>query len=336
MIVTEPRRVAALSLAHFLAARLGQKVGHEVGFQVRFERWPGTRLTFMTPGVFLAHLRMRREIPGVDVVVVDEFHERDALTDAVLALLREQRRQGRLRVVVMSATLEASRVASYLDAIHIDFGASSVRESPDGEVLNNGRYEVHILYRPNADLPQILREISEKEEKKDPRFPGGGTLVFLPGKREIEEAARQVRAAWPEAVILPLHSECSEEEIRAALNPPQGRRWVVLATNVAETSLTIPDVRYVVDTGVEKVQVWDPRTGAGSLRPVPISRSSAAQRAGRAGRTGPGVVFRMWSREDHARRPEFRPPEILREDLGHLTLQLLDMGIRPSSLEWLD
>lgn len=336
--VLEPRRVVARALASFVARQWPTKLGDEVGYLVRFDQRAdrGSRLVYMTPGVFLRLVGENPRLEGIAGVVIDEFHERDILNDVALAILVRLIRRDRpdLRVAVMSATLDAARIASYLDAIWVDAGAASVRETEDGEKVFNGRCWVEIRYRPGASIPDILREIAALEERLPPDQRGGAVLIFQPGKAEIAACRAEVERTWPDAWVCPLHAEMDPAEQDRAFRPaPPGRRKVVIATNVAETGITVPDVVYVIDTGTERIPVYDPQHGFSALRIVPISRASAAQRAGRAGRVRDGVVFRLWSREDHLRRPESRLPEIRRADLAGIILQLRELGVDLSSLE---
>ena len=338
VLVVEPRRVAARSLARFVAGRWPTRVGGEVGYVVRFDHRAdeGTRLTYVTDGILLRWLEEDPDLKGVGLVFLDEFHERRVDTDVALGLLLQAaRRRPELRLVVLSATLEGRRVAEFLGGPFLDLGASRIQETPDGERVFNGLHPVEIRYIPaGGSLPEALRAVPDAVRRALAETDGD-VLVFLPGKPEIEEV-RRLLGEIPGVVIHSLHGEMDDHDQDAALAPdPQGRRKVILSTNVAETSLTIPGVAAVVDTGYEKISRFRP-PAVYSLEPERISASSAVQRAGRAGRTGPGVVYRLWSREEHRRLPASREPEILREDPMDVVLRLAARGIRIEELPLLD
>jgi ATP-dependent helicase HrpB len=312
-LVIEPRRIACRSLAARVAELEGSRLGDAVGYVVRDERAVGaaTRLIFATPGIVLRDPDM---IAAADTVVIDEFHERSLDVDLLLALLL-RRRAGRL--VVMSATIEGARVAAHLGGVHL---AAEGRMFP---------VEVRYLEQGDAlpDASHLPARVARalQEAGKDP----GDVLVFLPGRAEIEACRDTLRGA-PFAVI-PLHGALSLDEQRRAFAPHPARK-VILATNVAETSLTLPGVGVVIDSGlVRQTRYHD---GRGSLTLGPIAEDSAAQRAGRAGRTAPGVAYRLWSAA--ARLAPITAPEIHRESLVPLVMAAAAWGARPEDLPLLD
>lgn len=323
VVLLEPRRVAARAAARRMAAEHGSPVGDVFGYQVRFDRraGPRTRVLSVTPGVLLRRLHDDPFLEGVTAVICDEFHERGLEADLVLGLCRLLRETVRpdLKLVVMSATVEAGPVATYL-------GNCPVVDSP-------GRtFPVKIQYRPRRrDLP-LSRAVADAIRDLLAVGPGD-VLAFLPGLREIRQTAEEL--AGLDAEVLPLHGELPpEQQDRALQRWP--RRKVVLATNVAETSVTVEGVTAVVDSGLARQREYDPAVGMDRLKLVPISRASADQRAGRAGRTAPGVCVRLWDEASHRGRPEQPLPEIRRVDLAAALLQLLALGEDPARFPWLD
>ncbi len=316
VLVVEPRRVACRALAARVAELEGERLGEGVGYVVRAERkaTPATRIVFATPGVVLRWLAAG-PLADFATVVLDEFHERSLDLDLLLALLLER---GRHRLVVMSATLEAERLARHL-------GAAVLR-------AEGRRFPVETRHVPGrAFLPEV-RGLEDRilealgRAADDP----GDVLVFLPGKAEIAAAAARL-AGRRDLEILPLHGGLSLEEQSRVFSRPAKRR-VVLATNVAETSLTIPGIGVVIDSGLVRRTRY--HNGRGFLTLLPVARDSAEQRAGRAGRTAPGVCYRLWSPE--AILTETTPPEIHREALEPLVLAAAACGARVEDLPFLD
>jgi len=320
ILVLEPRRLAARLAARRVAEELGEAPGETVGFQVRFEEVasPRTRLRYLTEGLLTRRLVTSPELPGVGAVVVDEFHERHLPGDLALALLRRLQETRRdLKLVVMSATLDAGPVARYL-------GAPSLR--------SEGRpFEVVVEYLSASDSSRDVRleaRVASAVRRLLHEAPRGDVLVFLPGMAEIRRAAEALEplASRLGADVLPLHGDLAPEEQDRAVRPG-ARRKVILSTNVAETSVTIEGVTAVVDSGLARVASHSPWSGLPRLEVKKVSRASAAQRAGRAGRTGPGRCLRLYSRHDHDARPEFDVPEILREDLSETALAMAALSV---------
>jgi ATP-dependent helicase HrpB len=329
IVMLEPRRVAARAAAARMAGLLGEAVGETVGYQVRFERKVSarTRIEVVTEGLLARRLQADPELPGVGLLIFDEFHERSLDADLALALALDARANLRpeLRVLVMSATLDIARVAALL-------GAAPVIES------GGRQYEVELRHvPPRADLDHggavahaALQALQQTE---------GDVLAFLPGAREIRSAQNLLRERLSERVgVYPLYGELGPREQDAALaRDPDGRRKVILATNIAQTSLTVEGVRTVVDGGLVRVARFDLGAGANRLDTERVSRASADQRAGRAGRLGPGVCYRLWSREQQAALAPHDTPEILIADLSRFALELAAWGApEPAAMGLLD
>jgi len=327
VLVLEPRRLAARLAARYVAAERGEQVGGTVGYQVRFEEvaGPATRLRFLTEGVLTRRLLSDPDLKRVGSVVLDEFHERHLEGDLALALLRrlQQTRRPDLRLVVMSATLDAAPVAEYLG------GARAIR--------SEGRqYPLEIEYTPHSAAP-LEEQVAGALERLAARADDGHALVFLPGAAEIRRAqtACAPLAARRDWLVLPLYGDQSPEEQDRAVGPSD-RRKIILSTNVAESSITIDGVSTVIDSGVARVAGHSPWSGLPVLQVSRISQASANQRAGRAGRTGPGRAIRLYPLEDFVRRPAHDTPEIARADLAPVALLLAAMGEGIESMAWLD
>ncbi|HTB58543.1 MAG TPA: ATP-dependent helicase HrpB [Polyangia bacterium] len=334
--VLEPRRLPARLAATRVAAERGERVGEIVGYSVRFDEagGPRTRLRFMTEGLFVRRLLGDPALRGVSAVVLDELHERHVATDLALAWLRRLREGTRpdLVVVAMSATLEAEPVRAFL--------AGQTRRATT--VRSEGRrFEVAIEHLPVAqasDERPLERRIAGAVRQLLREEPDGDLLVFLPGAAEIRRAQAAL-AELPQAAelaILPLHGDMSLEDQTRAVRPA-GRRKVVLATNVAESSVTIDGVVAVVDAGLARVAAHSPWTGLPTLALAKISRAAADQRAGRAGRTRPGRALRLYTQHDYDQRPAYDPPEIARVDLTDLAMTLAALGVGDAgALDWLE
>ncbi len=326
VLVLEPRRLAARLAARFVAAEMGERLGETVGYQVRFEEvaGPRTRLRFLTEGVLTRRLLSDPLLESADCVVLDEFHERHLEGDLALALLRRLQCTSRrdLKLVVMSATLDAGPIARYLGNARI--------------LRSEGRqYPLEIEYTPHSAAPLEQQVVSALEKLAEAT---GHVLVFLPGGAEIRrtQTACAGIAKRLGLLILPLHGDQSpEEQDRAVL--PSNQRKVILSTNVAESSITIDGIGAVIDSGVARTAGHSPWSGLPTLQVGRISQASANQRAGRAGRTGPGRVIRLYPREDFVRRPAHDTPEIARADLAPAVLLVQSLGIGSlDAIAWLE
>lgn len=339
IVVVQPRRIAARMLARRVAEVRGNRVGDEIGYVVRFENCMGkhTRVVYLTDGVLQRWLHENPDLSGVGAVVFDEFHERRVASDVALARCLELQETKRtdLKVVVMSATLEVEGLQSYLEPC---------------EVLEaEGRtYSVEVVYRgagsPLGGNPQkvpIWDRVTDAVRENITREDAGHILVFLPGVYEIRRSVECIeRSSWSRGWdVCPLYSGLSPQLQDQAVAPAGkgGRPRIIVATNVAETSLTIDGVCTVVDSGQARVSNYDSVRGIDTLMIEKISRASADQRAGRAGRTAPGRCVRLWSEHDHAKRHAFELPEIQRVDLSEVVLSLLVAGVRDiEKFRWLD
>ena len=329
IVVLQPRRVAARTVATRVAWEREGKLGAEVGYQIRFDDHTsvGTRICFVTEGILLRWLQDDRTLGNIGAVVFDEFHERNLLSDVALALVKhlQQTQRPDLAMVVMSATLDAEPVAAYLDQCPI--------------LISEGQsYPVDVGYLSVPDHGAITAQAAETVERIINGGAPGDILVFMPGRGEINgtlDALRGLRTGERVACI-PLHGELEPQEQDRAF-APNSLRKVIVATNVAETSITIDGIRHVVDSGVARVARYDAERGIGTLLLEPISRASADQRKGRAGRTAPGTCHRLWTTSSHKDRDERNTPEIQRSDLAEVVLLLHSLGIREAAtFDWLD
>ena len=328
IIMLEPRRLAAVNAARFMAQSLGEEVGQTVGYSIRFDRKvsAATRIEVVTEGILARRLQSDPLLEGVGAVIFDEFHERSLTSDLSLALCRDVQLGLReeLRIVVMSATLDAAPVAALLGDAPL--------------VSSSGRrFPVELRYpksEPTGRLPEaacaaVVRALGES---------AGDILVFLPGAGEIRRCERLLKeSAGGDILVAPLYGDLPFAAQELAILPAAGRRKVVLATNIAETSLTIEGVRVVVDTGYSRQLRFDPSTGLNRLEMLRISAASAEQRAGRAGRVAPGICYRLWTEHTQRTLLPFTPAEIRVSDLTPLALDLALWGVRdPASLSFLD
>ncbi|KUJ00377.1 ATP-dependent helicase HrpB [Vibrio sp. MEBiC08052] len=329
IIMLEPRRLAARNIANYLASQLGESVGETIGLRVRGTTQVSrqTRLEIVTEGVMTRMLQHDPELKGIDLLIFDEFHERNLDADISLALALEVQEVLRddLKLLIMSATLDGDALRSILPAA--------------GYIESTGRsYPVELHYNKPATGGRLI-EVAAKEISSLLSREPGSMLVFLPGAGEIQRLAQQLDGQLGENVLVcPLYGQLSIQQQQQAIAPaPAGKRKVVLATNIAETSLTIEGIRMVVDCGLERLAQWDPKTGISRLESVRISRASAEQRAGRAGRLEAGICLRLYSEEMLSRQPAAQQPEILRADLTSLAMELAQWGCRsPADLHWLD
>ncbi|MEO8646167.1 ATP-dependent helicase HrpB, partial [Pseudomonas sp.] len=333
ILMLEPRRLAARAAAERLASELGEKVGETVGYRIRLDSkvGPNTRIEVVTEGILTRRLQDDPALEGVGLLIFDEFHERSLDADLALALSLNGRELFRddqpLKILLMSATLEGERLAGLLD---------------DAPILRSeGRmYPVAMRwgrpFQPGEFIePRVVQTILDALNDET-----GSVLVFLPGQAEIRRVNQQLADALGEStqvLLCPLHGELDLAAQRAAIDPaPVGKRKVVLATNIAETSLTINGVRVVIDAGLARVPRFDPGSGMARLDTQRISKASATQRAGRAGRLEPGVCYRLWSQDQHEQLAAYASAEILSADLAGLALQLGRWGVTPGQLVWLD
>ncbi len=326
IIMLEPRRLAAKTIAMRMAQLLGEKVGESVGYRIRFDNCVSykTKIEVVTEGILTRMLQSDNAIENVGLVIFDEFHERSLFADVALALARESQQVLRpdLRIMVMSATLNLPVLSSLLKA---------------KVVQSEGRqYPVEIKYEGDADL-MMLPEFTSRLVKKIIHEEDGDVLVFLPGEGEIKKCEALLKRSLKGVLVYPLYGQLPPSKQMAALMPNrEGKRKVVLATSIAETSLTIEGIKVVVDCGFSRTMRFNPSTALSKLETIEITKDAADQRAGRAGRLAPGICYRMWTKATHTRLKEHRTPEILEADLASLVLDLAVWGIsNPNDLIWL-
>ncbi len=326
IVMLEPRRLAARSIATRMAELLGEPVGETIGYRIRFETRISdkTQIEVVTEGILTRMLHSDNSLENIGVVIFDEFHERSIHADVALALCRESQQVLRpdLRIMVMSATLNMPELIRTLKAPVV---------SSDGR-----QFPVEIFHVGENDqtlLPEMTARTIQEAVKKD----DGDVLAFFPGQGEITKCEEILRRTLKGFAIHPLYGQLSFGKQKSAILPNKdGKRKIVLATSIAETSLTIEGVHIVVDTGFGRTSKWDPRSGLSRLVTVEISKDSADQRAGRAGRLGPGVCYRMWSKATENRMAEHITPEIAEADLSFLALDLAKWGIiDPNQLTWM-
>lgn len=325
IIMLEPRRPAARMAAHHMASLLGQKTGDQVGYQVRFERKIGsrTRIEVLTEGLLTRRLQQDPELSDVAVVIFDEFHERSLVADLGLALCLDTRASLRedLRLLVMSATLDEDQVARLID----------------GRVIRSdgGLYPVAVHYLDKANradvVPETCRLVARALQQHQ-----GDVLVFLPGMREMRQVMERLAGVPAELMLLHGNIPVAQQQ-RILLPDKHHARRVVLATDIAETSLTIEGITVVVGSGLRKKPSFDPNSGLSRLQTSKVSRASADQRAGRAGRLGPGDCYRVWTKNQHEQLQAHGTPEILQADLSSLVLESALWGITDAvDLKWLN
>src|SRR6478672_2741181 len=325
---TQPRRIAARSVAERIADELGTELGDVVGYQVRFtdRTSRASRVKLMTDGILLAELQRDRDLRRYDTIIIDEAHERSLNIDFLLGYLKRLLpRRPDLKVVITSATIDVDRFAAHFDAPVVE--------------VSGRTYPVEVRYRPLLELPEsdedgepVQRDQTEAivDAVRELSAEGpGDVLVFLPGEREIRDTADAFDALKSDRLeIVPLYSRLSAaDQHKVFSSHPSTVRRVVLATNVAETSLTVPGIAYVVDTGVARISRYSVRTKVQRLPIEPISQASANQRSGRCGRVSDGIAIRLYSEEDFAGRPEFTDPEILRTNLASVILQMASLRL---------
>lgn len=312
---TQPRRIAARTVASRIADELGVELGDLVGYQVRFTKQAGrnTQLKVMTDGVLLAELGRDKDLRAYDTIIIDEAHERSLNIDFLLGYLKQLLpARPDLKVIVTSATIDTARFAEH-------FGGAPIIE------VSGRTYPVETRYRPLGELDQVAGIVDAVTELVT-ESGDGDILVFLSGEREIRDAADALAGAQLGLDVKPLYARLATGE-QQAIFAAHNRRRVVLATNVAETSITVPGIRYVVDAGTARISRYSARTKVQRLPIEAISQASANQRAGRCGRLGPGICIRLYSQEDFESRPEFTEPEILRTNLAMVILQMAQAGL---------
>lgn len=327
ILMLEPRRLAARTISARMAFFLDEEVGQTVGYRIRFENRTSatTKIEVLTEGILTRMLLADNALEGIGMVIFDEFHERSIFADTALALCREAQQILRpdLRIMIMSATLDMPQLTSLLNA---PVAQSQGRQFP-----------VEVIYTGERDL-MMLPEITCRVISKAIHENDGDTLVFLPGEAEIRKCEELLREQLSDFAIHPLYGMLPQNQQNTAITPNKwGKRKIVLATSIAETSLTIEGIKIVVDTGLGRTMRFDPKSGLSRLETMDISKDSADQRAGRAGRLGPGICYRMWGKATHERLRDHRVPEILEADLAQLVLDMAKWGITDiRQLTWLD
>ncbi|HET7162415.1 MAG TPA: ATP-dependent RNA helicase HrpA [Rhodanobacteraceae bacterium] len=314
---TQPRRLAARAMAHRVANELGGETGSVVGYEVRFAKQLGdnTLVKFMTDGILLAEMAHDRWLSAYDTLIIDEAHERSLNIDFLLGYLKGLlRKRPDLKLIVTSATIDTARFAEHFDNAPV--------------VTVEGRaYPVEIRYRPPEHESGVTERVLSALDDITRQDPKGDVLVFLPGEREIRDAHLALaRRQYRHTEVLPLYARLSVKEQDRAFKPGPARR-IVLATNVAETSLTVPRIRWVVDSGDARVKRYSRRSQIERLHIESVSQAAANQRAGRCGRVGPGICVRLYDEADFAARPPYSDPEILRSALSDVILRMLDLGL---------
>ena len=332
ILVLQPRRLATRMVATRVAAEMSTPVGEIVGYQTRHESKlsPRTRILFLTEGLFLRWMQSNPSLPGVGAVVLDEFHERSLAADMSLGLITMlQQKRSDLRLIVMSATLNAQALSTFLSCPIIEAAGRM--------------YPVQMKYLPSRSSGPIWETAAQSVRNTLESSDAGHLLVFMPGayeiNRTIDACKNAVRSSngSGEVTFHALHGSLSPAAQDAAVSPDDHARKVIVSTNIAETSITIEGVRHVIDSGIAKVHRFDPRRGLNVLLPEAISQASSQQRAGRAGRTAPGTCTRLWPQSEQPTRPAHDDAEIHRVDLAECVLQLKAMGIEDvRSFAWLD
>lgn len=327
ILMLEPRRLAARSVATRMASLLQEEVGEKVGYRVRFDNKTGknTRLEVLTEGILTRMLQEDNLLEGVGMVIFDEFHERSLHADLALALCKEVQQVLRpdLRIVVMSATLESKLVSDFLN------------DAPVVTSLGK-QYPVEIKYLGNDPTLPVPVKVS-KAIKKALQETEGDILVFLPGTGEIKKTEQILQEENTQAEVHLLYGDLSNQKQQDAILPDKyGRRKIILSTAIAETSLTIEGVKVVVDSGLSRVPTFDPSSGLSKLDTIPVTKDSADQRSGRAGRVSPGVCYRLWPEGTHQYLLDSRKPEILEADLASTVLEMLNWGVKDiNQLQWI-
>jgi ATP-dependent helicase HrpB len=326
ILMLEPRRLAARSIAHRMSQLLGSPVGQKVGYRIRFETRVSnaTQIEVVTEGILTRMLQSDNGLTGVGMVIFDEFHERSLHADLALALTLEAQEVLRpeLRVLVMSATLNMPELEQLLQA---------------PAVVSEGRQYPVTMHYTGESVMKMIPELAARTILKAIREEKGDILAFFPGEGEIRKCEEMLRKELTGIALHPLYGKLPQQKQLAAILPDkQGKRKIVLATSIAETSLTIEGIDTVVDSGFSRKSRFDPGSGLSRLETVPVSQDTAEQRAGRAGRLTPGACYRMWTKATHSQLAAFSTPELLEADLSNLVLELANWGIEdPDQLKWL-
>lgn len=321
--MTQPRRIAAVSVSEFIAAQLKTTIPDTVGFKMRFEDRTdaSTKIKIMTDGILLQELKADYDLSKYQVIMVDEAHERSLNIDFILGLLKNiiKRRQ-KFRVVVSSATINAEVFSEYFDECPI-------------VKIDALAYPIDIFYKPphpennvEALIKKIITTVSDILDQKE----DGDILIFLSGEAIIKNCIRQLqKLPWSSAVqILPLYSRLSYQDQQKVFKTFPGKKKIIVSTNISETSVTIDGVTWVIDSGLAKMNFYNPHTYTSSLEEIPISKASCNQRKGRSGRTNPGICFRLYTQDDYEHRPLFTREEIFRTDLSEVILRMTELGIK--------
>jgi ATP-dependent helicase HrpB len=333
ILLLEPRRLAAVSCSRHMAHLSGESIGQTVGYQIRMDRraGPATRILAVTEGIFTRMIQSDPALDGIGLVIFDEFHERSIRSDLGLALAMETREVLRpdLGLLVMSATMDTARLSKMLDNAPVV--SSRGKTHPVETVYFPDTTHVH---RGGSVEHHCCRALLEALDQTR-----GDMLVFLPGAAEIRRFEQMLKESEIKGLIpIPLYARLSATAQSAAFRPaPEGRRKVIIATAIAETSITIDGIRVVIDSGLMRKPKFFPGTGMSRLETLPVSKASADQRRGRAGRTAPGTCYRLWTEHEHRFLKPFSKPEILSADLSGLVLELAAWGAAdPAELKWLD
>ncbi|WP_024653226.1 helicase-related protein [Borrelia persica] len=322
--VTQPRRIATISIAEYIAKHIGVNLGEEVGYKIRFQEviTPKTKIKLMTDGVLLQELKKDTLLDEYDVIIIDEAHERSLNIDFILGLLKDilRKRKNDFKVIISSATINTKVFSKYFNNAPI-------------LSIETITYPVQIIYNPpllNTSKSMILKikEIISGiiKEKKE-----GDILIFLSGEKEIKETIKEIHALnlKQNLIVLPLYGRMAKEAQEQIFMPtPKNKRKIIVSTNIAETSITIENIKIVIDSGKVKTNRFQMKTHTYSLQEVPISKSSATQRAGRAGRLSKGTCYRLYKRDEYQLRDEYQKEEIYRTDLSEVILRMADIGIK--------
>ncbi len=321
--VTQPRRIATISIAEYIAKHIGVNLGEEVGYKIRFEEItsPRTKIKLMTDGVLLQELKKDTLLYEYDVIIIDEAHERSLNIDFILGLIKDiSRKRDDFKIIISSATINTKIFSKYFNNAPV-------------VSIETIAYPVQIIYNPpllNTSKGMILKikEIVSNviKEKKT-----GDILIFLSGEKEIKETIKELQElnSKKKLIICPLYGRMSKEaQEQIFVATPKNKRKIIVSTNIAETSITIENIKIVIDSGKVKTNKFQTKTHTYSLQEVPISKSSATQRAGRAGRLSKGTCYRLYTREDYQLREDYQKEEIYRTDLSEVILRMADIGIR--------